>query len=173
MRTLGPWYGVLALAMLTMTGCQGGNRAGADDAVPAGCGLVDQRTFAVLLGEQVTTSVHGSLKGLRTHGTPVECTMRATGHPDRFVRVRAEHHPAPLQLPKNACNSGWVYAGSPAKYAPACQQAHGRGGTTTLVARWGEYVVRVTVERPDRDWGGDPEKALKMTRQVAVRLGQT
>ena len=85
--------------------------------------------------------------------------------------MRAVHHPDPMPLPRGACNEGWVYAGSPDKYAPACQATHHGRSRTVLLARWDEYVVQVTVTRPDRAWGGDPELALRMTEQVATRLG--
>ena len=37
--------------------------------------------------------------------------------------------------------------------------------------RWQPYLVRVTISRLDRDWGGDPELGLAMSRQLAQRLG--
>ncbi len=37
--------------------------------------------------------------------------------------------------------------------------------------RWQPYLMHVTVDRLDRDWGGDPERALSLSRLVAQRLG--
>ncbi len=133
--------------------------------------MVGTRAFAGLLGADTASVGHGSLAGLRRDGRPASCSTTVPGSPARYVRVRAVRHPRPLRLPGRACNAGWVYAGTPDKYAPACQQTrHGRS-RTVLLARWGRYVVRVAIGRPDRNWGGDPEIALAMTEQVAARLG--
>lgn len=167
--------GALALALLVLTGCQGSTGAGAtaDNARSPGCGLVDPQSVTGLLGPHVVGSLHGSLRALREQGKPVECTSTVTGHPDRSLRIRADRHPSPMSLPHLSCDQGWVYAGSPAKYTPACQQSVGEGGRTLLFARWGQYVVRVTVRRSDRSWGGDPEAALKLSHQVASRLNRS
>ncbi len=65
-----------------------------------------------------------------------------------------------------------MYAGTPAKFTPACQETSGDGQSrTTLLVRWQPYVMRVTISRLDRSWGGDPEVALAMSRAVAQELG--
>ncbi len=140
-------------------------------AAPLGCGVVAPSAITGLLGPHARSARHGSLDALRAHGRPVSCTSTASDGPVRLVAVRVERHPRPLRLPSAACNEGWVYAGTPQKYAPACQVAIGHGGRTVLLARWGAYVVRVRVDRDDRAWAGDPELALAMTEQVARRLG--
>ncbi len=136
-----------------------------------GCGMVGTRDLAGLLGPRSHSVARGSLAALRRGGTRASCTTVAAGQPARFVSVRAVRHPRPLRLPARACNAGWVYAGTPDRYAPACQETGSRGSRTVLLARWGDYVVRVTIGRTDRNWGGDPEVALAMTEQVARRLG--
>ncbi len=42
---------------------------------------------------------------------------------------------------------------------------------TRLIVRWQPYLVRVTVGRSDRGWGGDAEAALAMSRVLAQHLG--
>jgi hypothetical protein len=162
--------GAFALTLMALTGCQGPTGADADRrALPAGCGLLDQQTLTGLLGPHVTASLDGNGRRLREHKEPLVCTTTATdgsGH----VRVAAHHHPEPMDLPFHDCDAGRVYAGTPSRYAPACQQTEGTGGRTTLLARWGEYVVRVTIRRSDQNWGGDAEAALELSRQLATRL---
>lgn len=166
------WLPALALLVcLGASGCSGTGHPG-HPATRAGCGMVDRTALTGLLGTDVRSVGRGSLAGLRVHGTPASCTTTVPGDPARYVAVRAVHHPRPLRLPRRACDEGWVYAGSPDKYAPACQSTtRGGGGRTVLLARWGEYVVRVTIVRRDRNWGGDPEVALEMSRRIALRLG--
>jgi hypothetical protein len=76
-----------------------------------------------------------------------------------------------LQLPARACSEGWVYAGTPEKYTPACQESSDGSARTQLLVRWADYVMHVTVGRETRDWAGDPEQALAISRTVARRLG--
>lgn len=161
----------LALALVALTGCQGST--GGEGEVPAGCGLVDEQVVAGLIGADVTASLHGSIGRLREHTEPLVCTLTAVGRPDRFVRISARHHPDPMDLPRWACDAGHVFAGTPEKYAPACQQAMGSGGRTVLFDREGEYVVTVTVRRSDQNWGGDAEAALRLSRQLAAHLDQS
>lgn len=62
--------------------------------------------------------------------------------------------------------------GTPDKFAPACQETVGGGQSKTeLVVRWQPYLVHVTISRLDRDWAGDPEVALAISRVLAQRLG--
>ena len=64
----------------------------------------------------------------------------------------------------------WVYAGTPEKYTPACQEFADGQGRTELIVRWQPFVMRIAIGRPNKDWGGDPERALKMSRDLAQRL---
>lgn len=159
----------LAVATAVATAVAAGCTSGARRPEP-GCGMVTAGALAGLLGPDTRSVAHGSLARLRQDGTPASCTTTVPGHPERYVAVRAIRHPRPLRLPRRACSAGWVYAGTPDEYAPACQEG-GRGGSrTVLLARWGEYVVRVTIGRSDRNWGGDPEVALAITERVAELL---
>ncbi len=159
--------GILAAAALV-----GGCSAAPQPVPAAGCGVLSPRLLAGLVGPGATSTEYGSLATLRRDGTPAVCrTHAAAGRPARTVVVRAVRHPAPLPLPALECDQGWVYAGTPDKYVPACQQSVGRGGRTVLLARWGVYVVRVTIAREDRSWGGDPELGLALSEDVARRLG--
>lgn len=160
----------LLAVLASVAACEGPAQTADDGAVPPGCGLVRADAFAGLLGRDLTASLDGSVRRLKQHDATLTCTTSVSQEPGHFVRITTEHHPAPMQLPHLACNRGWVYAGTPAKNAPACQHAEGKGGRTVLLARWGEYVVRVTIRRPDRNWGGDPEIALQLSRQLASRL---
>jgi hypothetical protein len=87
------------------------------------------------------------------------------------VSIEARYHPRPFELPRGECSQGWVYAGAPDKYAPACQQYAAGRGTTELIVRWQPYLMKLTIGRSDRQWGGDPELALAMSRALAQRLG--
>lgn len=161
---------MVALALVLGLGASGCRGTG-DAAPPVGCGMVDEAALAGLLGGTLRSVPHGTLDDLRRHGGPASCTTTGEGTPVRDVVVRAFRHPRPLHLPARSCDEGWVYAGTPDRYAPACQETTPRGGRTVLLARWGQYVVRVSIDRDGRDWAGDPEIALALTEQVARRLG--
>jgi hypothetical protein len=158
---------LLALG-LAAAGCSGG----ASEAGPAtGCGMVPAGKVVGLVGSDLDTTATGSLKALRSSGTKAVCRSVVPGHPERSVTIVAERHPKPFQLPQKACAEGWVYAGTPEKYTPACQETVDGHGVTTLIVRWQPYLMHVTIGRSGRDWGGDPERALAMSRSVAQRLG--
>ena len=159
---------VLLLVAALAAGCTG---QAEKEATPGGCGLVPAERLTGLLGADVGASGTGSLHALRDQHTRVFCRTVATGHPERYVTLRAEYHPRPYRLPAKACSEGWVYAGTPAKYTPACQETVHGHGRTELVVRWQPYLMHVVVGRSDRDWGGDPERALALSRVLAQRLG--
>jgi hypothetical protein len=171
MRTLAGLVVVAAMA----SGCTAGHGTSpARESVraePPGCGLVPSRQVVGLLGASVAVAVRGSADDLRRRHRTLVCTNTVPRHPERFVTVRARYHPAPLQLPSRACAQGWVYAGTPGKFAPACQETRHGHGRTDLLVRWQPYVMEVTIGRSDRGWGGDPEVALAMSRVLARRLG--
>jgi hypothetical protein len=160
--------GVLLLGLVA-AGCSTASQA----ETPVGCGLVGRANIVGLLGPDVDSVARGTVSGLRDHHRRVTCRNADASDSRRSVTITATYHPAPYTLPKKSCNAGWVYAGTPEKYAPACQETLGgsRQSRTQLVVRWQPYLMRVTIARPDRNWGGDPEVALAMTRDLARRLG--
>ena len=164
---------VLLVLGLVAAGCSGSSAT--PDGTPtdpgAGCGLVPAERVVGLLGDDLVTTRRGSLSALRERHTTVSCRSVVRGHPDRSVTLDAEYHPEPYRLPRKACSEGWVYAGTPEKYTPACQETVDGHGVTRLIVRWQPYVLHVTVGRSNRDWGGDPERALSISRIVAQRLG--
>jgi hypothetical protein len=140
-------------------------------ATPPGCGMAPAAKVVGLLGRDVEATGRGSVRTLRTEHRRASCRNVVPGHPERFITISAEHHPKPMRLPTRACSAGWVYAGTPEKYTPACQDTIDGHGRTQLIVRWQPYVLRVTIGRSDRDWAGDPEQALALSRLVAQRLG--
>jgi hypothetical protein len=160
---------VVLLLGLVAGGCSSSSKAD----TPVGCGFVGRANIVGILGSDVDTVARGSVQDLQQHHRPVTCRNVDTSDSRRSVTITAMFHPAPYELPRKSCSAGWVYAGSPEKYAPACQetQAGKRQSRTQLVVRWQPYLMRVTITRPDRNWGGDPEVALAMTRDLAQRLG--
>ena len=158
---------VLVVLGLLAAGCAGEPESG----TPTGCDMVPAGNVVGLIGSDVDTTASGSLKKLRASRTKAECRSVVPGHPERFVTIVAEYHPKPFRLPTTSCTDGWVYAGTPEKYTPACQQTVDGHGVTQLIVRWQPYLMHVTVGRSNRDWGGDPERALTMSRAVAQRLG--
>jgi hypothetical protein len=164
---------VLLLAGLLTAGCtssSGSGPAGSSASAP-GCGMLPAAKVVGLLGSGSTSTPTGSLARLRSDHVRAGCRSVVPGHPDRAVTVVADYHPAPYPLPRKACSAGWVYAGTPEKFTPACQETVHGHGRTQLVVRWQPYLVRVTIDRPDRGWGGDPETALAMSRVLAQHLG--
>ena len=161
----------VVLAALALTaGCSGGSNGGGAG-TPIGCDMVPAGKVVGLLGGDVTTTARGTLDELRSKHTKAVCRSVVPGHPERSVTITAEYHPEPYELPKRSCSAGWVYAGTPEKFTPACQETVDGHGRTELVVRWQPYLMHVVIGRSDRNWGGDPERALAMSRVVAQRLG--
>lgn len=161
--------GRLLLAALLAAGCSSSSPP--EPSTPPGCGLVPASQVVEMVGPDPGSTGRGSVRALREDRTRLSCVSRDPSAERRSVSITAEHHPKPFRLPDEACSAGWVYAGTPEKHAPACQQAVGDGGTTQLIVRWQPYVMHVTIERPDRAWAGDPEAALELSRALARRLG--
>jgi hypothetical protein len=157
----------LVVAVLCLSGCD----ASGSPATPVGCGMVPAGPVTGLLGSDVESTATGTLTALRHDHRRAGCTSIDRQQPRRAVRFTAEYHPAPVPLPAEACSEGWVYAGTPEKFTPACQDSEGKRSRTRLIVRWQPYVMRVTISRSDRNWAGDPEAALEMTRFAAQRLG--
>ena len=135
--------------------------------------MVPSAQVVGLVGRQdgdVTSERHGSLADLRTRHRTATCVTRNRKHPGRALRIVAMYHPKPLRLPTTDCTSGQVFAGTPEKFAPACQAVVGGRHTTRLTVRWQPYVVQVTVSRLDSSWAGDAELSLAMSRVLAQRL---
>ncbi len=136
-----------------------------------GCDLVQPSKVVGLLGETFEARATGSVAALRDAHTRATCRTTVPGHPERYVSVVADYHPQPFRLPAHGCNEGWVYAGTPGKYTPACQDTVHGHGRTQLFVRWQPYLMHLTIGRSDRNWGGDPEAALAMSRALAQKLG--
>ncbi len=160
---------VSTLMVLALNACTGPSSDAEGE--PPGCGLVPESRVVGLLGDHVTSTARGSLPALRSDHEPASCRTVVKGSADRYVEVVARYHPDPVPLPTGACTHGWVYAGTPEKYTPACQQSADGRSTTRLIVRWQPYVMDLTIGREDRDWGGDPERALAMSRSLAQHLG--
>jgi hypothetical protein len=160
---------VVLLLGLVAAGCSSSSKS----ETPVGCGFVGRANVVGILGSDVHAVARGSVDGLRKQHREVRCRNVDASDSRRSVTITATYHPKPYTLPKKSCSAGWVYAGSPDKYAPACQEtlSGSRQSRTQLVVRWQPYLMRVTIARPDRNWGGDPEVALAMTRDLAQRLG--
>jgi hypothetical protein len=159
-----------ALALLLVAALCGACRNTAE-ATPAGCGLVAPRHLSALVGDDVSARTTGSLKALVEDGKPTGCRTTSTADRRRYVDIEVQRHPDPYRLPQRSCNAGWVYAGTPDAYAPACQETTAKGSRTVLVAREGDYLLHVTIGRADRQWAGDPELALALSDEVAEHLG--
>jgi hypothetical protein len=157
---------VVVLLVLVGAGCSGTASAGPT----AGCGMVARSRVVGLLGSDVDATPQGSLSRLRDQHSAVSCRNAVPGHPERYVTISAEYHPQPVRLPAKSCSEGWVYAGTPDKFTPACQETVDGHGKTELIVRWQPYVMHVTIGRTDRNWAGDPEVALAMSRDVAQHL---
>ena len=160
---------VLLGAALVAAGCTGPStphRAGP----PPGCGLVPPARVVGLVGEDVRSTQRGTLAALRARHRTVTCTTADRARPQRYVRITARYHPTPVRLPSTGCGAGQVFAGTPEKFAPACQEEVGSRRATRLTVRWQPYVMEVTVSRTDPNWSGDAELALAMSRVLAQRL---
>src|SRR3954452_16614504 len=165
-----PLAPVVALLLALLAGACSGTPDRSTAGPAAGCDMVPPARVTGLVGEDVRTTERGSLDDLRTRHRTAVCTTRNRDPPSRYVRIVARYHPAPMRLPRGGCGDGQVFAGTPAKFAPACLDTVGRRRTTRLTVRWQPYVMEVTVGRIDPNWSGDAELALAMSRLVALRL---
>jgi hypothetical protein len=160
---------LIAAGLLAATGAAGCDDAA--EATPPGCGFVAPDRLVQLVGDDAEARTTGSLAALEKDGAPADCRTTSRKDRKRYVDIAVRLHPEPYQLPKKGCNAGWVYAGTPDAYAPACQETTEQGSRTVLVVRKSEdYIVRITIGRPDRDWAGDPEVALALSDELAKRL---
>lgn len=158
---------VVLVSVLVLGGCSTGDEQAS---TPIGCEMVPRARVVGLLGDRVRSSVSGSVTSLRTKHRALGCRGTVPGHPERYVNVTASYHPRPVALPATGCTEGWVYAGTADKFSPACQDTVDGHGRTRLLVRWQPYLMRVTIGRSDRNWGGDPEVGLAMSRVLAQRL---
>ena len=164
---------VLLLLGLVAAGCSG---SGADPERPdaatgTGCGLVPEERVVGLLGTDLVTTQRGSLRTLRERHTSVSCRSVVRGHPERSVTITADVPPGALPAAAQGVQRGLgvrrdgreVHARLPGDRRRARAHRAGRALAALPDARH---------RRPaDRDWGGDPERALAMSRLVAQRLG--
>lgn len=157
-----------ALLGLLLSACQASSGAAPREQERPACGLVAGTAVTGLMGSGLRARHTGGPAALR-HGTPYTCVTRGR-HTVRTLTIRVLRHAAPLSLDRRPCRTGWVYAGTPDAYAPACQEAVGAGGRTRLLVRHGAYVLELTVDRTDRNWAGDPEVTLAMADGIARRL---
>jgi hypothetical protein len=162
---------LLGLLCLVGTGCSDSSSKEPAAALAPGCDMVPRSRVVGLLGNDIVAKASGTVSGLRDEHSAATCRNTVPGHPERYVVVEADYHPAPMRLPTRSCGAGWVYAGTPEKFTPACQEAVSGHGRTQLLVRWQPYVMHVTIGRSDRNWGGDPEIALAMSRALAQKLG--
>ncbi|MGZ4534754.1 MAG: hypothetical protein ACXVXE_04365 [Nocardioidaceae bacterium] len=160
----------MLLAVLAATGCQASSRSTPRAQEAPACGLVSAVKVVGLMGRGLRARHTGDGAALRRDGTPYTCVTRGR-RTVRALTIRVLRHPAPLRLDSRPCRTGWVYAGTPDAYAPACQEAVGSGGRTRLLVRHGAYLVELTVDRADRNWAGDAEVTLGMAAGVARGLG--
>ena len=173
--------GVLAAAFVAvsvllgtaLTGCSDDPARSPDPASGAapGCGLVPASRVVALVGRDLRTRSQGSTTALREQHRALSCRSAVRGHPERYLAITARYHPAPYDVADRSCSAGWVFAGTPEKYAPACQDRVDGHGRTRLVVRWQPYLMELTVGRSGADWAGDPERGLALSRSLAARLG--
>lgn len=166
------FIGAIAISvglMLSSTGCQDAE-TGPQTAV--GCGLVNPRTITGLLGEDAVAKSRGTVELLQLRQNSISCQSRASEDDAvaRYVGILVMRHAQPLRLTEKGCNAGWNYAGTPGHFAPSCQMDTPDGPRTLLWARSGDYIARVTIGRADHSWAGDPELALRITKEVGSRL---
>ena len=92
--------GVGAAALLALglaAGCSGGaDRSDSGPATPTGCDMVPAGKVVGLLGQDLDTTAHGTLDGLRSKHAEAVCRSVVPGHPDRSVAITAEYHPCLL-----------------------------------------------------------------------------
>jgi hypothetical protein len=72
---------------------------------------------------------------------------------------------------RRRCSGGWVYAGTPDKFEPACIVRTAKAQVTVMVSDWAGLKVQVALGRDPETMRDDAEQILDISRDVAAHVG--
>ena len=144
----------LLLPMVLIGGCQSDS---AEDEI--GCGILTPRLAKQAVGQAVDSR--------RTQGgcrltDPADSRNHLT-----IVTGQAVDADSFMQL---RCSGGWVYAGTPERFEPACITRTAHAQTTVMVSEWDGLKVQVELGRDPEHMSDDAEQILDISRDVAAHL---
>jgi hypothetical protein len=125
-----------------------------------GCGFLTPRLAKEAVGPTVE-SRH------TTHG------CRLTDPADRRNHLTIVTGPAvdAESSMRRRCSGGWVYAGTPDKFEPACIVRTAKAQVTVMVSDWAGLKVQVALGRDPETMRDDAEQILDISRDVAAHVG--
>lgn len=155
MTTLSSTGAALLLPLVLLGGC----RHGADEE-KIGCGIVEPGLVRDAVGPNVDSR--------RTdHG----CRLADAADRRNYLTIVSGPGVDAESFARQRCSGGWVYAGTPEKFAPACITKTANTQTTSMVSEWDGLKVRVELGRNRDTSRDDAEQILDISRDVAAHVG--
>ena len=151
---------VLLLPLALIGGCRPSSPDSAEEQV--GCGILTPKLAREAVGQKVAS---------RRTKTGCMLTDPADGR-NHLTIVVGETVDAESFM-RRRCTGGWVYAGTPAYYQPACITRTANRQTTVMVSDWDGLKVQVELGRNPETMRDDAEQILDISRDVAAHVNDS
>lgn len=152
----------LLLTLVLLGGCQPDSTEDKDMKEMVGCGIVTPQLAREAVGQSVDSR--------RTrHGCRLSDPADSRNH---LTIVTGQEVDAETFMQRR-CSGGWVYAGTPEKFAPACITRTASFQNTVMVSEWDGLKVQVELGRDPQSMSDDAERILDISRDVAAHVGDS
>lgn len=153
---------LLSLVVL-VGGCQPDSAEDAEDAEDTvGCGILTPRLAREAVGQAVDS-----------RRTETGCSMIDPADPRNHLTILTGQAVDAEAFMRRRCSGGWVYAGTPEKFEPACITSTPKGQTTVMVSDWDGLDVQVELGRNPETIRDDAEQILEISRDVAAHMSDS
>jgi hypothetical protein len=146
----------LLLTLVLMGGCQPDSTQDED---MVGCGILTPQLARDAVGR--------SADSRRTHHG---CRLTDPADSRNHLTIVTGQAIDAESFMQRRCSGGWVYAGTPEKFLPACITRTARFQTTVMVSDWDGLKVQVELGRDPDSMSDDAEKILDISRDVAAHI---
>jgi hypothetical protein len=147
----------LLLPLALSGGCQPGSSEEAEDRV--GCGILTPRLAREAVGRTVDS------RGIH-HG----CRLTDPADRRNHLTILTGQAVDAESFMQRRCSGGWVFAGTPEKFVPACITRSANFQTTVMVSEWDGLQVQVELGRSPENMSDDAEQTLDISRDVAAHM---
>jgi len=145
------------LPLVLVGGCQPDSAENAEDLV--GCGMLTPRLVRDAVGRTVDSrAIH--------HGCRVTDPADSRNHLTIVTGPTVDAK----AFGQRRCSGGWVFAGTPDKFVPACITRTANFQTTVMVSEWDGLKVQVELGRNPESMSDDAEEILDISRDVAAHV---